>query len=79
MKEIVIDCCGIALAQQGDSRVKFTHRFVSRDVEFVVVRTHCPLSVAMQVISFNQVIPNGFKDSYLVETETVDEQGHVEE
>lgn len=79
MKKIVIDCCEMPLAQQGDSRVSFEHVVLDGD-DFVVrtVRQHCPLSVAMQVIAFNQTVPNGFRDSYLIEPEKDDTIGHVE-
>lgn len=80
MKTIVIDCCEMSLAQQGDSRVKFSHLQLSKsgDSAFTFVRTHCPLSVAMQVIAFNQSVPNGCDDSYTIEPETTDTVGHVE-
>lgn len=81
MKQVVIDCCEMPLAQSGDSRVTFTHRASLEDdsmIVFNMVRTHCPLSIAMQVIAFNQSIPNGFKDSYFIEPEKVDTVGHVE-
>lgn len=81
MEKIVIDCCEMPLIQQGDSRVTFVHEVISSDGSTIVVQTtrsHCPLSVAMQVITFNQSVPNGLKDSYFIEPEKVDPVGHVE-
>lgn len=79
MEKIVIDCCEMPLAQQGDSRVCFVHTTTSSSgFSIQTVRNHVPLSVAMQLISFNQAFPNGMSDEYLISPEKVDTVGHVE-
>lgn len=80
MEKIVIDCCEMPLAQQGDSRVSFSHSSFTNENVLIMetVRTHCPLSVAMQVIAFNQSVPNGLTDTYSISPEKVDTVGHVE-
>lgn len=79
MKKIVIDCCELPLNGAQDSRVSFEHVQLDGDDPVVhTVRQHCPLSVAMQVIAFNESVPNGFRDSYLLDPEKSDSAGHVE-
>uniref|UniRef100_A0AAU8B854 Uncharacterized protein n=1 Tax=Dulem virus 250 TaxID=3145727 RepID=A0AAU8B854_9VIRU len=71
MKEIVIDCCELKLAGEQDSRVSFVKhvRADSSELEYSVVRNHCPLSVAISIISFDRAYSDGFLESYLIEPE----------
>uniref|UniRef100_A0AAU8B6F4 Uncharacterized protein n=1 Tax=Dulem virus 251 TaxID=3145728 RepID=A0AAU8B6F4_9VIRU len=71
MKEIVIDCCELKLAGEQDSRVTFVKhvRSDSSELEYSVVRNHCPLSAAMSIISFDRTFSDGFLESYLIEPE----------
>lgn len=79
MEKIVIDCCEMPLVQQGDSRVTFTHVATASNGESIeTLREHCPLSVSMQLIAFNQTVPNGMIDSYVISSEKIDTVGHVE-
>lgn len=72
MVKLNVDCCSVA-AQDNEPRVTFTaHKFLSLDDEtpvVTVIRSHIPLSAAMQLIVTDRQLPDGMFEQYLIAPE----------
>lgn len=78
LKPVIIDMCEFPLSGDQDTRVTFCKKDIREDSERSTMYTHCPLSVAMHIVSFHQAIPDGCVNSYSINPEKKDEKGHEE-